>query len=277
MADPKLIEYIKRHLQKGYKKDELQKILIQNGWSKDEVNEAFKSMNSKQSEKQKETSIQTKQPVKQIERSAQVQTHQEHTPSRQEQLAVLKNFILSSRSKKLSDFEIKNALRSKGWPEDLLEQGFRMLGPAQQPVKQTERPIQQPAQPKPIKERKPINVKKIIWFFVAFIIAAVIISGTILVFNYVLGLSDYTISQGGEDIKGKCLELDCSDMKEFAFNYAQDALSSAIMIGLIASLVIVLLYAFLPFRNVILWVVNGLYFVFLVYIGYIWIAFSSSI
>lgn len=277
MADPKLIEYIKRHLQKGYKKDELQKILIQNGWSKDEVSEAFKSMNSKQSEKQKETSIQTKQPVKQIERSAQVQTHQEHTPSRQEQLAVLKNFILSSRSKKLSDFEIKNALRSKGWPEDLLEQGFRMLGPAQQPVKQIERPIQQQVQPKPIKERKPINIKKIIWFFVAFIIATVIISGTILVFNYVLGLSDYTISQGGEDIKGKCLELDCSDMKEFAFNYAQDALSSAIMIGLIASLAIVLLYAFLPFRNVILWVVNGLYFVFLVYIGYIWITFSSSI
>nr|MBA4405174.1 hypothetical protein [Nanoarchaeum sp.] len=276
MVDSKLIEYIKRHLQKGYKKDELQKILIQNGWSKDEVNEAFKSMNSKQQPAKTIVEKPVQQPVKQIEKPVQVQPHQEHTPSRQDQLAVLKNFILSSRSKKLIDFEIKNALRSKGWPEDLLEQGFRMVGPAQQ-IKQIEKPVQQNIQPKPMKEKKPINVKKIIWFFVAFIIAAVIITGTILVFNYVLGLSDYTISQGGEDIKGKCLELDCSDMKEFAFSYAQDALTSAIMIGLIASLIIVLLYAFLPFRNVILWVVNGLYFVFLVYIGYIWIAFSSSI
>lgn len=284
MADQKLVEYIKRHLQKGYKKEELQKILVQNGWSKDEVSEAFKSMENKQTqpreiEKPKEKPIQ--QPTQQ--KPLPVEHKEEKGPSKQEQLAVLKSFILSSRSKKISDFEIKNALRSKGWPEDLINQGFNIVGPIQQP-----KPIQQPAQQKPVpiddkkwvskpkKERKPINAKKIIWFIIAFIVAAVIITGTIFVYNYVIGLSTYTVLQNGQEYTGKCLNLDCSDMKDSAFNYAKESFILALIVGVIASLITVILYATLPFRNIVLWVVNGLYFLFLIYIGYVWIAFSSS-
>ncbi|MBS3172565.1 hypothetical protein J4438_03225 [Candidatus Woesearchaeota archaeon] len=264
MVDIKLVDYIKRHQQKGYKKEELQRILVQNGWLKDEVNEAFKFIETKQQpEKQKEKPVQLKE---------------EKGPSRQEQLNVLKNFILSSRSKGISDFEIKNALRSKGWPEDLLEQGFRMFTQTQpqRPIIQP-KPIQEKIEVKPKKERKPINFKKIIWFFIAFVVATLIITGTIFVYNYVIGLSSYTLTQNGEELHGKCLDQNCSDMKDSAFNYAKENFTYSLIVGLIASLITVVLYATLPFRNIILWVINGLYFLFLIYIGYIWLAFSSSV
>ena len=251
MVDLKLVDYIKRHLERGYSEDELKKILKENEWDGKEVNTAFKFLNSKKSKKEKPT-----QPLV-------------TKPTKDDQLKILKNFIVNARSKGVKDNEIRSALLAKKWPENLVTQGFSDLRPPTQMPK--------PAMPKPKNPRPPFNWKLFIWYVVAFIIATAILSGTIFVYYYVVGLSDYTVTVDGEALHGKCLELNCSDMKQSALTYAQDNLGLMFIIGAIASLIIVSAYAFLPFRQVVLWVVNSLYFIALAYIGYVWIRFTGSL
>ena len=254
MVDLKLVDYIKRHLQKGYKESELKGILIKNKWDKKEVNEAFAYLSSKKEPIQKPVS----KPTQLTETSS----------TKQNQLNALNKFIKKSRQRGISDQEIKNALLAKRWPADLVEKGFE--GPAQvqeKPVKE-----QKPKQP-----REPFNFKLLMWYIVAFIVASIILTGTLFVYYYVIGLSEYTITANGEEQRGKCLELDCSDMKDSAFNYAMESIVLMLAIGVGAALLIVLLYSLLPIKNVILWIVNILYFLFLVYIGIKWIVFNQSI
>jgi len=251
MVDLKLVDYIKRHLERGYSEDELKKILKENEWDGKEVNTAFKFLNSKKTKREK--------PSKPLVTK----------PTQGDQLRILKNFIVNARSKGIKDDEIRSALLTKKWPENLVIQGFADLRPAAKMPK--------PDMTKPKKPRQPFNWKLLIWYVVAFIIATAILAGTIFVYYYVVGLSDYTVTVDGEALHGKCLELNCSDMKQSALTYAQDNLGTMFIIGAIASLVIVSAYAFLPFRQVVLWVVNSLYFIVLAYIGYIWIGFTGSL
>jgi hypothetical protein len=253
MVDLKLVDYIKRHLQKGYKENELKDILIKNKWDKNEVTEAFAYLSSKKEPVQKPAS----KPAQLTETSV----------TQQNQLIALKQFIKKSRQKGISDQEIKTALLAKRWPADVVAKGFE--GPAQVQEKVQE---QKPKQPK-----KPFNFKLLMWYVLAFIVASIILTGTIFVYYYVLGLSEYTINVNGEEQRGKCLELDCSDMKDHAFDYAMDSIVLMLAIGIGAALLIVLLYALLPVKNAILWIVNILYFLFLVYIGIRWIVFNQSI
>lgn len=255
MVDLKLVDYIKRHLQKGYKENEIKDILIKNKWDKNEIKEAFAYISSKRVPEQGPVS----KPTQLTETSS----------TQQNQLNSLKQFIKRSRQKGISDQEIKSALLAKRWPVDLVEQGFE--GPAQF---QEQRKVQEQ---KPKKPRKPFNFKLLVWCIVAFIVASIILSGTIFVYYYVVGLSQYTITVGGEEERGKCLELDCSDMKDSAYSYAMESIMLMLMIGVGAAFIIVLLYSLLPVKNAILWIVNILYFLFLVYIGIKWIVFNQSI
>ncbi len=257
MVDLKLVDYIKRHVARGYGNEEIKKILIDNQWDKKEVEKAFKFLSEKKEPTQK--IVPTEKPTA-------------TQPKNLAQLQILKSFILNSRAKGIKDQEIKSALLSKKWPEDLVDEGFSDLQTTkeQKPTKPVEKA-------KPKKERKPFNWKMLIWYFVAFIVATAIITGTIFVYYYVVGLSEYTVTVDGETLHGKCLQLNCSDMKTSELDYAKESLTLMGIIGLAASLLIVSLYAFLPYRHVVLWTVNILYFLFLVYIGYVWIAFTGSL
>ncbi len=260
MVDLRLVDYIKRHVDRGYSKEEITDILKKNKWTKSEISEAYKYYDSKRNDLQKTVS----KPAQLAEDST--------SPTRRQQLATLKQFIARSRTRGINDQQIKTALKAKKWPDDLLEEAFSILP-------SVEMPAQKP-QPKPqaVKQpREPFNFKLLIWYIIAFIVATAIISGTVFVYYYVVGLSNYTVSVNGEEQHGKCLELDCSDMKESAFDYATNNLVLMLIIGGVASLLIVTLYAFLPIRNTILWIVNILYFLFLVFIGVRWILFNRTI
>jgi hypothetical protein len=258
MVDLKLVDYIRRHIDRGYGKEEIKKILIENQWDKKEVDLAMNFLEEK------------KTPVKTIiPKSKPVVTQ----PNNITKLQILKNFINNSRAKGIKDSVIRAALLAKKWPESLLAEGFSDL---RKPIEQKVI-IQEKSKEKPKKERKPFNWKMLIWYIVAFIMAAAIIAGTIFVYYYVMGLSDYTVTMDGVAVHGKCLQLNCSDMKGAALDYANGSLITMAMIGLIAALFIVSLYAFLPYRQAILWIVNLLYFLFLVYIGYVWISFTGSL
>ena len=257
MVDLKLVDYIKRHIQRGYKKEEITQILIKNKWDKKDISEAFKYLSTKKVQPNVSSQPMQLQPKKQ-------------QPNKQQYLLTLKNFISGARAKGIKDDQIKNALLTKKWPTDLVNEAFSSL----QMVGRGAKPVTKPLSDKP---RQPFNAKLLVWYLIAFVVAGIIIAGTIFVYYYVVGLSQYTIVVDGEEQYGKCLELDCSDMKDEAFNYAAESLTLMLIIGGIASLLIVTLYAFLPFRNAILWIVNILYFLFLIFIGIRWIMFNQSI
>ena len=113
MVDLKLVDYIKRHLQKGYKENELKDILIKNKWDKNEVTEAFAYLSSKKEPVQKPAS----KPAQLTETSV----------TQQNQLIALKQFIKKSRQKGISDQEIKTALLAKRWPADVVAKGLKGL------------------------------------------------------------------------------------------------------------------------------------------------------
>jgi len=259
MVDFKLVDYVKRHVAKGYSKEEIINILKKNGWDKKNIEEAFRFIDTKRS------APQDLQPAKVSEESL--------SQTKQQYLSTLRSFIINARNKGVSDIQIKNALLAKKWPLDLVEEGFRQV-----PVQQ-QRVVKETVKEKPkIKpHREPFDYRKLIWYILGFIIAAAIIAGTIFVYYYVIGLSQYTIVINGEEQHGKCLELDCSDMKDVAFGYAKDNLTMMLIIGAIVAFVTVTLYAFLPVRNAVLWIVNILYFLFLIFIGVRWVLFNRSI
>ncbi len=260
MVDLALVNYLKRHLQKGYTKDELTKILTKNGWSKKELSEAFKLAESNK-----------KLISHQISKQPKTNTQQTRNEKIQAQILILKNFILKSRERGIKDETIRNALTAKRWPANLIEEGFKAAGPAQQ-TKQ--KPIEQKKEEKP---KKPFNWKMLLWYLLAFIVVSAIITGTIFVYYYVTGLSEYKVIINGTEYHGRCLNTGCSDMKDYALNYAKENLQQMILIGAGSAFLIVALYAITQIRNVILWVVNIAYFLFLIFIGVRWVLFTKSI
>jgi len=251
MVNLKLADYIKRHLQKGYSKEEIMKVLKKNKWNKTEISDAFKQISSNK----RDPSAVTSKPAKPIGKAA----------TNQAQLITLKRFITNARRKGVGDMQIKDALLAKNWPKDLVDQGFQ--GP---------KPVEEKVQEKPKKVKKPFDGKKFMWYVLSFFIVALVLSGTVFVFYYVLGLADYTITVGGEEVRGKCLDKDCSAMRESAFSFALDNIIFILILGAVASLIIILLYALLPVKNIILWTANILYFLFLVFIGVRWLMFTNS-
>ena len=246
MVDLKLVSYIKENKRKGYPKGELINILKNNGWTKKEINSAYKFI-----EKSKKVS-----PNKKI---------QEFEKTKDP----LFNFINQSLQKGISEREIRLALSSKGWKPELIDMSFR----------KTKFPII-----KQIKEEKPqqlqtqrLNFKKIFKYILAFFFISALLSGTSGVYLYIQGMSTYVITATtGEELTGTCLEEDCSDIKEHAFSYTYDNILVYIVASLVITLVLLMLYGFLPFKTEIMWTYNILYFLLLIFIVFKWIMFQRA-
>lgn len=254
MTDLQLVNYIKRHLEKGYTKQEIEKILSENNWDKNEIKHAFEVIMTKKQL--------PKEPIKKqknIQKGGSEKTNFD-------QINTLKNFILAIRARKVDDGKIKDALIKKKWPETLIENAFSELkGGKEKPSNKTFI--------KPKIQKKPFNFKKLFLYILGFIVLTAILTGTIFVYQYVVGLSSYEVLVNGEMETGKCEELNCSDMKDSAFNFANDNLILYLGISAIISLLIGGLYAFRSIRDKVLWGANILYFCFLIFIGYTWISF----
>ena len=80
MVDLKLVDYIKRHIDRGYGKEEIKKILIENQWDKKEVDQAMKFLEER------------KEPSRKIELESKPVVVQEKNIA---QLQILKNFVLN--------------------------------------------------------------------------------------------------------------------------------------------------------------------------------------
>ncbi len=266
MVDLQLVDYIKRHLAKGYTKQEIEKILSENNWEKKEVKDAFKIIENKKK---------VSKPVKKSSLTPKEEKYQEKAVTNHDQITTLKNFILSIRARGVKDEEIKKALLTKRWPSDLIDMAFKELKPVKEDKPSSTSFVKPKIQKK--KPKKPFNFKKVLWYILGFIIMTAVLTGTFFVYNYVVGLSSYEVTINGVSETGKCINLDCSDMKDHAFNYANDKLMFYLGVSAAIALLITSLYAVPTIKNGILWGANILYFLFLIYIGYTWISFTGTI
>ena len=246
MVDLKLVSYIKENKKKGYPKDELIKILKENGWTKQEINSAYNFI-----EKSKKAS--PKKKIHEIEKTKDP----------------LSNFINKSLQKGVSEGEIRLALSSKGWKPELIDRSFRKAKfPIIKQIKE-EKPQQAPKQK--------LNLKKIFKYLFAFVLISALLSGTAGVYLYIQGMSSCVITTTtGEELRGTRLEEDCSDLKEHAFSYTYNNLLVYVVASLVITLVLLLLYGFLPYKNKIMWIYNIVYFLLLVFIVFKWIMFQRN-
>jgi hypothetical protein len=263
MVDLQLVNYIKRHLAKGYTKQEIEKILLENNWEKKEAKEAFKIIENKKISKPTQKLFTKPKEEK-----------QQMAITNHNQITTLKNFIISIRARGVKDEEIKNALLTKKWPVDLIGIAFSEL----KPIKGDKPSSTSFVKPKfQKKQKKPFNFKRLLQYILGFIVLATVLAGTVFVYQYVSGLASYEVTINGVIETGKCTKLDCSDMKEYAFNFASENMILYFGISAALALLITGLYSIQKIRNGVLWGTNLLYFFFLVFIGYTWLNFTGTI
>jgi hypothetical protein len=254
MVDIKLISYIKEGIKKGYSEDELLDLLEKNGWKKQEVLPALKIVS-------KENKKIIKKPKKKPEET------------------ILKQFIRKSIEEGISETEIRNVLLSKGWKPQKIEESFR--GIERPKPKKLEKPIIEKKKEEISKEEKPerkkITPMKIITYLISFIFITLILSGTFVVFFYIQGMNNYSITDSsGNVLKKTCLNEDCSDLKEYALENVRDNVLLTILTSAIIALIFIILHFLLPIKTQLLWIYNILYFLFLGLILFFWIRFQSA-
>ncbi len=244
MVNLKLLNYIKEGMEKGYTKQELDEILKKSGWSKSEVSEALGSLNKPE----KVSSPLRKKP----------------SPD-----SVLVDFINQSFKQGIREDQIKQALMAKHWPMDKINEA---LAKSTKPE-----PIKKPIKEKPKAKKKEyvgkgFSGKRLFLYILWFIIIGFILTATIGVFYYVNAMSNFSVinSNTGEEVKGYCLEEDCSDMKEFVNNEVMGQWIIILTIALSVSLIVVILHYFIPNKETLIWIMNILLFLFIVYILYTW-------
>ena len=186
------------------------------------------------------------------------------------------NFIKNSLEKGYSEYFIRNGLIAKNWPLTEINESFfeakKQITPRIQEVVYQKKEFIEP------KKEKKLAPKKILFPIISFVIVALILTFTFLVYFYMNGLMDYTIQTPTGELKKTCLNPDCSDMKEYALNYIKTKASTInitnpIIIGIAISFLLVLLYNLVKFKKLFLWIINIAYMVFLVFIIYIWMSF----
>jgi len=268
MVDEKLLSFIKEAKQKGYSKEEITKLLLEKKWTQEEIEEAFNPP--------KERIVEYKPAIKKADYR-------------------LTSFIKEALNKHYSTDEIRKALLSKGWAPYDIDLAFNEVKPKIESYPSTEikpkfieptfeykKPKKEIAFTTKIKKEKFIpreNItRKIIVYFLAFIIISSILSFTFLVFYYMKGVTSYTIKDPntGNQITGACLQENCSDMKGFALNFAKEKLMFSILVSCGITLAIIFLHEIIPYKNLFLWLVNLAYLGFLTMISYMWIVFNQT-
>ncbi len=252
MVDVKLVVYLKEGLKKGYSEDELIDLLTKNGWKKQEILPAFKVA-------AKETKKVIKKPKKKPKES------------------VLKQFIRKSLNEGISETEIRNVLLSKGWKPQELKEAFK--GIERRKSKKLGKPTIEKKkgsfEEKP--EQKKITPMKIITYLISFIFITLVLSGTFVVYFYIQGMNDYSVTDSsGNTLKKTCINEDCSDLKEHALKNVKDNILITILTSIGVALVFVILHFILPIKTQLLWIYNILYFLFLGLILFFWIRFQSA-
>tara|TARA_Y100000310_G_C20636100_1_gene791232 strand:+ start:1050 stop:1790 length:741 start_codon:yes stop_codon:yes gene_type:complete len=246
MVDLQLVSYIKENKKRGYDKDELIKILIDNGWSKEDINSAYKFVDKNQK-------VPTKNQVKNMGKIKEP----------------LSEFIEGSLKKGISEREIRLALSIKRWKPEVVDKAFRK---AKFPViiqRKEEKPQTPPKQK--------INFKNVLKYVLYFLVLSFILSGTSLVYLYIQGMSTYVITNAaGEELTKTCLEENCSDLKEYALGHVYDNYMIYVLVSLVLAILMLIIYGVLPYKPQILWTYNFLYFLVLVFIVYRWIMFQIS-
>ncbi|MFH1376021.1 MAG: hypothetical protein ABIH25_00120 [Candidatus Woesearchaeota archaeon] len=268
MVDRALINYIKDGLSKGYSKEELKKILLENGWSIKEAMEAL-SIVSRMPVQQK-TGTQTQQPQRKLAVTSLTTIERDR----------LVPFMKAALNKEIDREDIKFALIKKGWPEDKVMEAFRLVDIEKEEAMQ--KPVEY-GQYKP-ESGFEFDPKRIMSYILSFILMTLVIGATVSLLMYVIAITEYKVidPKTGSLVKGACLEEKCADMKRHAFmeiGLHPDAtdrgnLWTAIIIGAVSALIILLAFIFVSFRTALLWVVNLLYFMFICYIAYLWIRFN---
>ena len=245
MVDLKLVSYIKENKKRGYSREALINILRDNGWTKEEINSAWRFI-----EKNKDS------PKKEIKKNEKTKNP-------------LSDFINQSLEKGISEGEIRLALSSKGWSPELIDKSFRKAKfPIIKQIRE-EKPQQPPKQKG--------DIKKIFKYILALVFMSSLLVGTSGVYLYIQGMSSYVIvTTTGEELSGTCLEKSCSDLKEYAFTHVFDNILEYIIASLIIALVLLLLYGFLPYKHEVIWTYNIIYFLILVFIVFKWIMFQRT-
>lgn len=279
MVDTDLTKYVKDGLLKGYTKEELKKILLENEWSEKEISNAMaiavRSIAREQpKQKIKEEELKAKQPKPQFAKTVEPTTKTKATVISPSQERLLK-FIKTALGKGITKDQIKSALKQRGWPEYKIIESFNLVESqrAAGAAKEAEKPKKEEKIARP---HSKITFSVIMSYLVSFVLITVVLTATISLLFYVISITEYEVIDPttGETVKGECLEEKCTDMKEFGFQKVKDQLPLSLRIAAISAFIIVLAYGLLPFKTALLWIINLLYFVFIVYISYLWIRFN---
>jgi hypothetical protein len=270
MVDQALVYYIRDAILKGYTKDEIKKILLENEWTEKEIAEGFEALSK----------LKAQETVKPEQPKTESQTKQEIlTPIEKNRLV---KFIKEALAKEITEEEIKSALKWKGWPEQKINAAFELIKKEEQPPQ--EKPVtikeEKPEIKKPkIQIKTKITPATITSYILSFLLIAIVLGSTISLLFYVIAITNYEIvdPNTGQTVKGQCLEEKCADMKEFGMTKVKEKLTLTLILSSILALVIVLSYALVPFKAALLWITNLLYFMFITYIAYLWIRFNSTL
>lgn len=259
MVDTDLVNYIQDAISKGYTKEEIKKILLENDWSEEEVNAAL--------------SLVAKRMAAQTVKS---QTATQTSISADKDKLV--TFIEGAIAKGASAEDIKSALRNKGWPDYTIGESFKTIELKKKPKEEPEEVVFKPQAAEGLSKRIVLS------YLVSFILITLVVSATVSLLFYVIAITNYEVvdPNTGENVKGACLEEKCADMKRFAFmeiglhpdSQDRSKLWTSIIIGGISALAIVLAFYFVSFKTTLLWIINTLYFIFISYIAYLWIKFN---
>jgi len=151
-------------------------------------------------------------------------------------------------------------LASKNWPVEKIEMAFPKSS--------------KPANTEKIKnkEKKKAGARKIISYMGIFIIISIVLSLSIGVFFYIQALSGYEVTDPntGELVKGYCLQEDCQNMKNYIYDSIYGKMFLILSIALGVSLILTLLHALTPKKELIIWIANILFFLFIIYLLIMW-------
>ena len=219
------------------------------------------------------------------------------------------NFIKNALSSGYSDDYISNGLKAKGWPITAINEALQVAksqmkpqpiakpGPLQQAANTQQQPqiLKQPqqivikSQSQPIqikpksesteKPKKSVSIKSISIPGLTFLGIFILLTFTLLVYFYMNGIMNYTIpDQSGNPLTKQCSQANCSDLRAFALSAANKNFVLSLIIGLVASALIVISYMILPEKgkSIFFWIMNGLYFLSIFFIAVIWIMFSMT-
>ena len=245
MVDQSLADYIKDGLDKGYKKPELEKILKENGWSNVEIAEAFGALEKK--------------------------------PAGEAPDKTLLNFINGALTKGIPEAKIRQALSAKNWPKEKIDIAFQNTNKSKSEKNALSNVGKEEKSKSEFKPKVAFNYKKVLIYIGVFILISAVLSLSLGVFFYIQAMVGYTITDPntGEELRGYCIQEDCSDMKEHIYQNIGDNKVLILSMALAISLVLVLLHAFIPGKEKLVWIANIIFFLFICYMLFMWLVANN--